>query len=74
MKSTTSIPDFPPNSAAGLPPYLNNTEPLEPEALPLQLALLTMEVRAQRQALERLSSVLDLAGRMTALPEAGSDN
>ena len=73
MKSTTSIPDFPPNSPAPLPPYLNRVEPMELEDIPLQLALLTMEVRAQRMALQRLSAVLDMASRMTALPEAGSD-
>lgn len=57
-----------PNSSPPEPPYLLNTEPMEPEDMPLQLALLTMEVRAQRQALQRLSAVLDMAGRMTALP------
>ena len=74
MKSPTSTHGFPPLSKPpAIPPYLCNTEPLEPEAIPLQLALLTMEVRSQREALQRLASVLDLAGRMTALPTGLED-
>lgn len=70
MKSRTSTPAFPPISSPSLPPYLSNTEPMEPADIPLQLALITMEVRSQREALQRLASALDLAGRMTTLPEA----
>ena len=68
MKSQTSMQDFPLNSSPPEPPYLSNTEPMELDDVPLQLALLTMEVRAQRQALQRLSAALGMAGRMTALP------
>lgn len=77
MKSPTSTPDSPslfiPDlrpSTTRLPPYLLNTEPMEPADIPLQLALLTMEVRTQREALDRLSSVLEFASRMTTLPGA----
>jgi len=34
-----------------LPPYLNNTDPLEVEDLPLQVALLTMELARLRTEL-----------------------
>ena len=40
-----------------LPPYLNNTEPLEPEDIPLQVALLTMEMAALRQKLSTMSEI-----------------
>ena len=73
MKSTTSIPASPPSSNP-LPPFLRETEPMELEHVPLQLALLTMEVAEQRKALERLSAVLDMASRMTALPTTGPDD
>ena len=53
---------------------MRETQPLEIEAIPLQLALLTMEVAAHREALQRLASVLDLAARMTALPTTGRDD
>jgi hypothetical protein len=46
-----------------LPLYLKATEPLELEDIPLQVALLTMELAAQRQALLALSAAL----RATAL-------
>jgi hypothetical protein len=75
MKSPTSTLVSPPlSSPPGLPPYLCNTEPLEPEAIPLQLALLTMEVRTQREALQRLTAVLDMASRMSALPGINLDD
>lgn len=35
-------------------PFLNNTEPLEVEALPLQVALLTMELERHRRMLAYL--------------------
>ena len=74
MKSQTSTPDSPPNSnLPALPPYLLNTEPMEPEHIPLQLALLTMEVRSQREALQRLSAALNYAGHMTTLPGVSGD-
>jgi hypothetical protein len=47
-----------------LPPYLHNTEPLEPEDIPLQLALLTMEVAALR---ERMTAIADLMQQMASL-------
>ena len=37
-----------------LPPYLHCTDPMEIEDLPLQVALLTMEVAAIRSRLEEL--------------------
>jgi hypothetical protein len=43
---------------------LRNTEPLEPEAIPLQLALLTMEVAAQRVALQRMAAMLEVAATL----------
>ena len=70
MKSRTSTPVSPRRSSRPVPPYLLNTEPMEPEAIPLQLALLTMEVRSQREALERLSAALNYAGHMTLPPGA----
>jgi hypothetical protein len=42
---------------------------MEVEDLPLQVALLTMEVAEHRKAMARLSAVLDMAGRMAAMPE-----
>lgn len=47
---------------------------MELDDIPLQVSLLTMEIAAQRQALQRLASVLDLAGRMTVLPTMGLDD
>lgn len=47
-----------------LPPYLHNTEPLETEDIPLQLALITMEVASLREKLARLSQALTEAGQM----------
>ena len=47
---------------------------MELEHVPLQVALLTMEVAAQREALARLSAVLDMASRMTAMPTTGPDD
>ena len=41
-----------------LPPYLRNTEPMEPEAIPLQVALLTMELAALRHRLAVLEMAL----------------
>ena len=52
-----TIPDLRP-----LPPYLRRTEPMEPEDLPLQLALLTMEVANQRKALDRLAFLFRTIG------------
>lgn len=42
-----------------LPPFLRITEPLEPEDIPLQVALLTMEIAALRQVLMALQTRLD---------------
>ena len=42
-------------SADLLPPYLNNTEPLEPEDQGLQLALVTMEIASIRHKMAALS-------------------
>jgi hypothetical protein len=56
-----------------LPPYLRLTEPLEAEAIPLQLSLITMEVAELRKALVRLGAVLEMAARMTKPPGAPPD-
>lgn len=43
-----------------LPPYLHNTQPMEPEDLPLQVALLTMEVGELRERMVQLSHHLEI--------------
>ena len=52
-----------------LPPYLNNTEPLEAEDIPLQLALLTMEMASQREKLSSLSAMFAEMARLI-MPDA----
>jgi hypothetical protein len=47
-----------------LPPYLNNTDPLELEDTPLQLALITMEVARLREQLTALARQLTTAAAM----------
>jgi hypothetical protein len=47
-----------------LPPYLRNTDPMEPEDLPLQVALLTMELASVRERLHRLDVMIGAAGRV----------
>jgi hypothetical protein len=45
---------------------------MEPEAIPLQLALLTMEVAEQRKALARIAALFEEAARLlhpSSLPE-----
>lgn len=37
------------------PPYLNNTEPLELEDLPLQVSLLTMELASHRRKMAEMA-------------------
>jgi hypothetical protein len=37
---------------------------MEPEEIPLQLSLLTMEVAAHRQALDRLAALMNYASTM----------
>lgn len=62
MKSTVSeIGSTPQFLDPSLPPYLKTTEPLEPEDIPLQLALLTMEVANQRMTLQRIADLLSYA-------------
>ena len=46
------------NEPVCLPIYLNNTEPLEVEDLPLQVALLTMELANMRTAQAQISKLL----------------
>ena len=58
------IPDLRP-----LPPYLRRTEPMEAEDIPLQLALLTMEVATQRQALALLATTLETLAAAIRPPE-----
>lgn len=65
MKSQTLTPASPPlfiPDLRPLPPYLRATEPMEPEDIPLQLALLTMEVANQRKALDRLAFLFRTIG------------
>jgi hypothetical protein len=45
-----------------LPPFLRETDPMDIESLPLQVALLTMEMAALRGRLERLETAVDKAG------------
>jgi hypothetical protein len=47
-------------AVASLPSYLRETEPLEIEDVPLQLALLTMEVAALREKMAEAGIVLPL--------------
>lgn len=42
-----------------LPPFLNNTEPLEPEDQALQLALITMEVASIRHKMAALARMFE---------------
>ncbi len=44
-----------------LPPFLLNSEPMEPEDIPLQVALLTMELARLRQDMTALRAELDNA-------------
>lgn len=48
--------ETPPDS---LPPFLLNTDPMEPEDMPLQLALVTMELARLRTDLSVLRAALD---------------
>jgi len=54
------------NAKGLLPPYLNNTEPLEPEDQALQLALITMEVASIRQKLAGLSRAFAEMARLVS--------
>jgi hypothetical protein len=51
-------------SLSDLPPYLHNTEPMEVEDLPLQVALLTMEAAAMRSTLTETALTLESMGRL----------
>jgi hypothetical protein len=46
-----------------LPPYLLRTEPMELEDIPLQVALLTMEIANMRRSLEALTRLMENAAR-----------
>jgi hypothetical protein len=59
------IPDLRP-----LPPYLRRTEPMEVEDMPLQLALLTMEVASQRQTLAKLADLMEAMASAIRPPDA----
>lgn len=48
-----------------LPPFLCNSEPLEPEDMPLQLALLTMEAASCRTSLALISETLDRLAKLS---------
>jgi hypothetical protein len=60
--STDALPSYP----SELPTFLLNWEPLEAEDMPLQVALLTMELATVRQALKAtqadLAAVMDRIG------------
>ena len=43
-----------------LPPYLHRTEPMEIDDLPLQVALLTMEIAAMRATLAKLNEEMGI--------------
>ena len=62
------IPDLRP-----LPPYLRRTEPMEPDDLPLQVALLTMEVATQRKSLALLATTLETLAGAIRPPEISTD-
>lgn len=51
-----------------LPPYLHNTEPLEPEDVPLQLALITMEVAELRDRMAAMARAFTELARLMAPP------
>lgn len=51
-----------------LPPYLHNTEPLEPEDIPLQLALITMEVAELRERMAAMSRAFSELANLMAPP------
>jgi hypothetical protein len=55
-----------------LPPYLNNTDPLEPEDLPLQLALLTGEVARIRQQLTAIAIAANPDSFLESFEDASS--
>jgi hypothetical protein len=74
MKSTLPEMSQIAQASADLPPYLTRTEVMELDDLPLQVSLLTMEVAAQRQALERLAAILGMAARMARPAPASLDD
>lgn len=49
------------------PPFLLETEPMEPEDMPLQLALLTMEIANLRTSLAIVSDVLEKTASLALL-------
>jgi hypothetical protein len=57
-----------------LPPYLQRTEPMEVEDLPLQVSLLTMELALHRQMMGRMAIILETAARMLQGPGLGLDD
>ena len=58
--------NLPDQSQSELPTFLRNWEPMEPEDIPLQVSLLTMELATVRQALKAtqqdLEAVMDRIG------------
>ena len=51
------------------PPFLLNSDPMEPEDLPLQVALLTMEVASLRGSLAMLADLLDRTVNLTIIQQ-----
>ena len=58
-------------SRSALPPFLQQTEPMEPDALPLQVALLTMELAEVRIRLAELGRLLGSTVAVLRLPGGG---
>lgn len=57
-----------------LPAFLQHSEPLEPEQIPLQVALLTMELAEHRRTLLRLSMALAQAAEAAEPPREIPDH
>jgi len=58
------------NASRELPPYLRLEQTLEPEDIPLQVLLLTMELAEHRKVLLRLTRALEAAAEAAAPPAA----
>jgi hypothetical protein len=61
----------PDDSYRNLPGFLQLTEPLEPEQLALQVALLTMELAEVRTRLALLADSMAQMGTVLRLPDGG---
>jgi hypothetical protein len=59
---------FPDARLSSLPLHLQQTEPLEPEQLPLQVALLTMELAALRERMEIIAAAMRALAELFSPP------